>query len=71
MHHYATHICGIGTAGLDGLEERCAKFYAMGARFAKWRNVLTITDTNPTERAIQDCVHTLAKSPGRRALAPW
>jgi fructose-bisphosphate aldolase class I len=32
------------TAGLDGLEVRCAEFYEKGARFAKWRGVLTITD---------------------------
>ena len=30
------------TSGLDGLGERCAKYYAQGARFAKWRAVLTI-----------------------------
>jgi fructose-bisphosphate aldolase class I len=24
------------TIGLDGLGERCAKYYARGARFAKW-----------------------------------
>ena len=30
------------TAGLDGLETRCADFYEKGARFAKWRGVLTV-----------------------------
>ena len=30
------------TAGLDGLGKRCAEYYAMGARFAKWRAVLKI-----------------------------
>ena len=30
------------TAGLDGLELRCADFYEKGARFAKWRGVLTV-----------------------------
>ena len=30
------------TAGLDGLEMRCADFYEKGARFAKWRGVLTV-----------------------------
>ena len=30
------------TAGMDGLEMRCEDFYEKGARFAKWRGVLTI-----------------------------
>jgi fructose-bisphosphate aldolase class I len=49
------------TSGLDGLAERCAEYYKQGARFCKWRNVLTISDTNPTDGAIIDCVNTLAK----------
>ena len=31
-------------------------------RLLRWRNVLTISDTNPTDGAIIDCVNTLAKS---------
>ena len=34
------------TEGLDGLRERLAEYYALGARFAKWRATYTIT-TNP------------------------
>jgi fructose-bisphosphate aldolase class I len=49
------------TAGMDDLAPRCAKYYEAGARFAQWRNVLTISDTNPTDAAIYDCVMTLAK----------
>jgi fructose-bisphosphate aldolase class I len=49
------------TKGLDGLFERCEKYYADGARFAKWRNVLSISDVNPSDAAIHDCVTTLAK----------
>jgi fructose-bisphosphate aldolase class I len=30
------------TTGLDGLGKRCAEYYAMGCRFAKWRAVLKI-----------------------------
>ena len=30
------------TEGLDGLAKRCAEYYALGARFAKWRAVITI-----------------------------
>jgi fructose-bisphosphate aldolase class I len=43
------------------LKERCAKYYEQGARFAKWRNVLYITDNTPTDAAIMDCVTTLAQ----------
>ena len=49
------------TTGLDGLLERCQQYYKDGARFAKWRNVLSISDVNPTDAAIHDCVTTLAK----------
>ena len=28
------------TEGLDGLRERCSEYFAMGARFAKWRAVI-------------------------------
>jgi fructose-bisphosphate aldolase class I len=49
------------TLGLDDLQERCAKYYQQGARFAKWRNVLYITDSTPSDGAILDCVTTLAQ----------
>ena len=32
------------TQGIDDLGKRCAKYYAAGARFAKWRAVLYIKD---------------------------
>lgn len=32
------------TQGLDDLEERCVEYYDMGARFTKWRAVITIED---------------------------
>ena len=31
------------TKGLDGLSERLGKYYAQGARFAKWRAVITLS----------------------------
>lgn len=41
-------------SGLDGLVERAKKYYAQGARFAKWRAVLQITaDGAPTELSIR------------------
>ena len=32
------------TEGLDGLRDRLAEYHGMGARFAKWRAVIHITD---------------------------
>merc|ERR1719343_1262288 len=41
--------------GLDDLAERCEKYYAQGARFAKWRTALQIDVENgcPTDLAIE------------------
>jgi len=49
--------------GLDDLQERAAQAYAKGARFAKWRNVLQLDPKQalPSDLAIKDCVHTLAR----------
>ncbi|XP_042007409.1 fructose-bisphosphate aldolase 6, cytosolic-like isoform X2 [Salvia splendens] len=41
------------TKGLDGLAQRCQKYYAAGARFAKWRAVLKIGAYEPSQLAIQ------------------
>lgn len=49
------------TFGLDKLGERCAKYYAAGARFAKWRAALKITDKEPSELAIQENAWGLAR----------
>merc|ERR1712167_313215 len=49
------------TFGMDDLKERCAQYYEQGARFAKWRNVLYITENTPTDAAILNCVTTLAQ----------
>lgn len=40
------------TEGLDGLEARLREYYAMGARFAKWRAAFAISSTTPSEAAI-------------------
>lgn len=42
------------TQGLDGLGARCAEYYAMGCRFAKWRAVLKIGDGCPSKAAIEE-----------------
>eukprot|EP00004_Rigifila_ramosa_P008976 TRINITY_DN20432_c0_g1_i1.p1 TRINITY_DN20432_c0_g1~~TRINITY_DN20432_c0_g1_i1.p1 ORF type:complete len:374 (+),score=92.96 TRINITY_DN20432_c0_g1_i1:48-1124(+) len=49
------------TMGLDGLGARCAKYYKAGARFAKWRAVLKITASCPTETAIIENAQGLAR----------
>jgi fructose-bisphosphate aldolase class I len=49
------------TQGLDGLADRCRKYYEAGARFAKWRCVLTIGENKPSKLSIQETAHTLAR----------
>lgn len=51
------------TAGLDGLAERCAKYYEAGARFAKWRAVIAIDTANgiPSQLAIDEQTCGLAR----------
>jgi fructose-bisphosphate aldolase class I len=49
------------TTGLDGLAERCKKYYEKGARFAKWRAVVLIGKGLPSELAVQETAHTLAR----------
>jgi len=49
------------TQGLDGLSERCASYYKQGARFAKWRAVLKIGNGMPSQLAIEDNAHGLAR----------
>src|SRR3954471_22284208 len=44
----ALHDGELVTEGLDGLRERLADYAAMGARFAKWRAVITIDDARNT-----------------------
>ena len=49
------------TKGLDGLYKRCVDFYKLGARFAKWRAVITIGDGIPTDECINSNATALAK----------
>ncbi len=41
------------TEGLDGLRDRLKEYYDLGARFAKWRAVITIGEGTPTQTAIE------------------
>ena len=49
------------TEGLDGLRERLADYYEAGARFAKWRAVITITDSTPSWNCVKANAHALAR----------
>ena len=49
------------TEGLDGLRERLAEYYELGARFAKWRATYTITDSLPSQYCIDVNAHALAR----------
>ena len=49
------------TEGLDGLGERLSDYYKMGARFAKWRAVITIGDTIPSDACIYSNAHALTR----------
>jgi fructose-bisphosphate aldolase, class I len=49
------------TEGLDGLSDRIAEYYQMGARFAKWRAVITIGDNIPSDTCIEANAHALAR----------
>lgn len=49
------------TEGLDGLRERLKGYFAMGARFAKWRAVLSIGEGLPTPTSVEVNAHTLAR----------
>ena len=49
------------TEGLDGLRDRIAEYYKMGARFAKWRAVITIGDGIPSRACIEANAHGLAR----------
>lgn len=51
------------TEGLDGLRERLADYYKLGARFAKWRAVIDIDTTKgvPSVNSINSNTHALAR----------
>jgi fructose-bisphosphate aldolase class I len=49
------------TEGLDGLRERLEEYYKLGARFAKWRAVITIADGLPTWNCVKANTHALAR----------
>jgi fructose-bisphosphate aldolase, class I len=59
----ALHEGELVTEGLDGLRDRLAEYSRMGARFAKWRAVITIDDAKdaPSRGCIEANAHALAR----------
>jgi fructose-bisphosphate aldolase class I len=49
------------TEGLDGLRERVAEYVGLGAKFAKWRAVITIGDGIPSDACLDANAHALAR----------
>src|SRR6202007_3158761 len=49
------------TEGLDGLRDRLKEYHGMGARFAKWRAVIHLTDALPTSACVSANAHALAR----------
>lgn len=49
------------TEGLDGLRDRLKEYYDLGAKFAKWRAVITIGEGIPSRACIEANAHALAR----------
>src|SRR6516225_6710595 len=49
------------TEGLDGLRNRLSEYRTMGARFAKWRAVIHVTDILPSSACVRANAHALAR----------
>ena len=57
----ALHLGEMVTEGLDGLRERLAEYKGLGARFAKWRSVINISEALPSAACVTANVHGLAR----------
>ncbi|HZZ94565.1 MAG TPA: class I fructose-bisphosphate aldolase [Usitatibacter sp.] len=60
-HDMALHPNEKVTEGLDRLDERMKQYFKEGARFAKWRAVITIGDGIPTQACLDANAHALAR----------
>ncbi len=49
------------TEGLDGLRDRLAEYSALGAKFAKWRAVINVSDSLPSSFCLKANAHALAR----------
>lgn len=57
----ALHLGEKVTDGLDGLRERLAEYAALGAKFAKWRAVITIGPSMPSSACVRANAHAMAR----------
>ena len=60
-HDMALHPGEKVTEGLDGLAKRMDEYFKLGARFAKWRAVITIGEAIPSSACIKANAHALAR----------
>jgi fructose-bisphosphate aldolase class I len=60
-HDMALHPGEKVTEGLDKLDERMKEYFKQGARFAKWRAVITIGKGIPTQACLDANAHALAR----------
>ena len=60
-HALAGHPGEKVTEGLDGLRGRLKEYYSLGARFAKWRAVITIGENIPSSACVDANAHALAR----------
>ena len=60
-HPLAGHAGEKVTEGLDGLRDRLKEYYGLGARFAKWRAVITIGKGIPSKACVSANAHALAR----------
>ncbi|MGQ0801946.1 MAG: class I fructose-bisphosphate aldolase [Pseudomarimonas sp.] len=58
---YAGYPGELITEGLDGLRQRLAEYANLGAKFAKWRAVITIGEDTPSGACIEANCHALAR----------
>ena len=61
---FALHPGEKVTEGLDGLRDRLTEYKALGAKFAKWRAVITIGDNIPSQACIDANAHALSRYAG-------
>ena len=63
-HPLANHPGELVTEGLDGLRARLQEYASLGARFAKWRAVISISEATPSDACINANCHALARYAG-------
>ncbi len=61
VHDFALHPGEKVTEGLDGLAKRLEEYFSLGARFAKWRSVITIGPGIPSLACLEANAHALAR----------